>query len=213
MTPRYLTKARPLGRAVLKITLAASMRCLTFELTGARRQDALARTERMYRVPQSGPRGPAVARPVERGVRQRCTLQAMEVASPTNCCSRCRTFAATRGVPPQPMCPAPMLPLDLTPAKLGRAGLTAQRIEFRAWPPTKWSGSMWHGGSQSLWVRDAFGRTLRRSLTERDLGSHGTGTLAVPTLDVLRLRRLVAVQPTPPGADSAGLPQACPCAA
>ena len=42
---------------------------LTFELTGPRRQDALARTEKMYRVPQSGPRWPAVAGPVERGVR------------------------------------------------------------------------------------------------------------------------------------------------
>jgi hypothetical protein len=42
---------------------------LTFELTGALRQDALARLARMYRVPPTGPRWPAVARPVERGVR------------------------------------------------------------------------------------------------------------------------------------------------
>jgi hypothetical protein len=45
---------------------------LTFELTGPRRQDALARAEIMYRVPQLGPRWPAVAGPVERGVRQHC---------------------------------------------------------------------------------------------------------------------------------------------
>ena len=43
---------------------------LTFELTGARRQDALARLVKMYLVPPTGPRWPAVARPVERGVRQ-----------------------------------------------------------------------------------------------------------------------------------------------
>jgi hypothetical protein len=42
---------------------------ITFELTGHRRQDALARAEKMYRVPQPGPRWPAVAGPVERGVR------------------------------------------------------------------------------------------------------------------------------------------------
>jgi hypothetical protein len=45
------------------------VRGLTFELTGPRRQDALARAERMYRVPQFGPRWPAVAGPVERVVR------------------------------------------------------------------------------------------------------------------------------------------------
>ena len=44
--------------------------CLTFELTGARRRDALARLAKMYSVPPTGPRWPAVARPVERGVRQ-----------------------------------------------------------------------------------------------------------------------------------------------
>ena len=44
---------------------------LTFELTGARRQDALARLAKMYRVPPTGPRRPAVARPVERVVRPR----------------------------------------------------------------------------------------------------------------------------------------------
>ena len=47
------------------------LRRLTFELTGPRRQDALARAEKMYRVPQLGPRWPAVAGPVERGVRHR----------------------------------------------------------------------------------------------------------------------------------------------
>ena len=64
------TKARPPGRAVMRQDAKTPKRCLTFELTGPRRQDALARAERMYRVPQLGPRWPAVAGPVERGVRQ-----------------------------------------------------------------------------------------------------------------------------------------------
>ena len=46
-----------------------SLRGLTFELRGPQRQDALARTEKMYRVPQAGPRWPAVGAPLERGVR------------------------------------------------------------------------------------------------------------------------------------------------
>ena len=49
----------------------AALRGLTFELTGPWRRGALARTERMYCVPQAGPRCPAVAGPVERGVRRR----------------------------------------------------------------------------------------------------------------------------------------------
>jgi hypothetical protein len=43
---------------------------LTFELTGPLRWDGLARAGKMYRVPQAGPRRPAVAGPVvQRGVR------------------------------------------------------------------------------------------------------------------------------------------------
>jgi hypothetical protein len=43
---------------------------LTFELTGPLRWDGLARAGKMYRVPQAGPRQPAVAGPVvQRGVR------------------------------------------------------------------------------------------------------------------------------------------------
>ena len=43
---------------------------LTFELTGPQRQDDLARARKMYRVPQAGPRRPAVGGPVvQRGVR------------------------------------------------------------------------------------------------------------------------------------------------
>ena len=42
---------------------------LTFEVTGRRRQDALARTGKMYRVPRAGPRWPAVGAPVDRRVR------------------------------------------------------------------------------------------------------------------------------------------------
>jgi len=46
------------------------LRCLTFELTGPRRWDGLARAGKMYCVPQAGPRRPAVGGPVvQRGVR------------------------------------------------------------------------------------------------------------------------------------------------
>jgi hypothetical protein len=45
---------------------------LTFELTGPMRRDGLARAGKMYRVPQTGPRRPAVVGPVvQRGVRRR----------------------------------------------------------------------------------------------------------------------------------------------
>jgi len=48
------------------------LRGLTFELTGPLRRDGLARAGKMYRVPQAGPRRPAVAGPVvQRGVRRR----------------------------------------------------------------------------------------------------------------------------------------------
>ena len=48
------------------------LRCLTFELTGPLRRDGLARAGKMYRVPQAGPRQPAVGGPVvQRGVRPR----------------------------------------------------------------------------------------------------------------------------------------------
>ena len=44
---------------------------LTFELTGPQRRDGLARAGKMYRVPQAGPRQPAVGGPVvQRGVRR-----------------------------------------------------------------------------------------------------------------------------------------------
>jgi hypothetical protein len=45
------------------------VRGLTFEVTGVRRQDALARLAKMHRVPPTGPRWLAVARPVDQGVR------------------------------------------------------------------------------------------------------------------------------------------------
>jgi len=46
------------------------LRGLTFELTGPLRWDGLARAGKMYRVPQAGPRRPAVVGPVvQRGVR------------------------------------------------------------------------------------------------------------------------------------------------
>ena len=49
---------------------------ITFELTGPLRRDGLARAGRMYRVPQTGPRRPAVVGPVvQRGVMPRPHLQ------------------------------------------------------------------------------------------------------------------------------------------
>ena len=52
------------------------MRGLTFELSGQQRQDASARTEKMYRVPQAGHWWPAVGAPLERGVRPHCAAHA-----------------------------------------------------------------------------------------------------------------------------------------
>ena len=46
--------------------------CLTFELTGRRRQDAKPGLAKMYRVPPDRAWWPAVAAPVERGVRPHC---------------------------------------------------------------------------------------------------------------------------------------------
>ena len=45
------------------------LRCLTFELSGRQRQDASARTAKMYRVPPAGRWWPAAGAPLERGVR------------------------------------------------------------------------------------------------------------------------------------------------
>jgi hypothetical protein len=51
--------------------VAFGLRGLTFELTGPMRRDGLARAGRKCRVPQTGPRQPAVAGPVvQRGVRR-----------------------------------------------------------------------------------------------------------------------------------------------
>jgi hypothetical protein len=51
---------------------------LTFELSGRQRQDASARTEKKYRVPQSGRWWPAVGAPLERGVRPHSATQSEE---------------------------------------------------------------------------------------------------------------------------------------
>jgi hypothetical protein len=50
-------------------TDTAFLGCLTFELSGRRRQDARARQQKMYTVPAGGPWWPAVGAPLERGVR------------------------------------------------------------------------------------------------------------------------------------------------
>ena len=65
-------------------------RCLTFELSGRRRQDARARAEKMYRVPQAGRWWSAVGAPLERGVRRHfrsvvreCTCPPLNVITDT----------------------------------------------------------------------------------------------------------------------------------
>ena len=50
---------------------AAALCCLTFELTGSRRQDARPGLVKMYCVPPARAWWPAVGAPVERRVRQR----------------------------------------------------------------------------------------------------------------------------------------------
>ena len=63
-------RGEALGRAVSSATEAASD-CLTFELSGRRRQDARPGPVKMYRVPPDRAWWPAVGAPVERGVRHR----------------------------------------------------------------------------------------------------------------------------------------------
>ena len=46
--------------------------CLTFELSGRRRQDARPGLAKMYRVPPDRAWWPAVGAPLERGVRHQC---------------------------------------------------------------------------------------------------------------------------------------------
>ena len=65
-------QSTPTGALSAGVLHGGFLCCLTFELSGRRRQDARARTEKMYRVPQAGPWWPAVGAPLERGVRQRC---------------------------------------------------------------------------------------------------------------------------------------------
>jgi hypothetical protein len=50
--------------------------CLTFELSGRRRQDASDRPEKMDGVPQAGRWWPAVGAPFERGVRHHWAVAA-----------------------------------------------------------------------------------------------------------------------------------------
>ena len=64
-------KARPFGRAVWTLAIAVMLRCLTFELSGRRRQDAKPGLAKMDRVPPDRAWWPAVGAPLERGVRRR----------------------------------------------------------------------------------------------------------------------------------------------
>ncbi len=59
-------------RQILGEGLGSELRRLTFELTGRQRQDAKPGLAKMYRVPPDRAWWPAVAAPVERGVRPRC---------------------------------------------------------------------------------------------------------------------------------------------
>ncbi len=57
------------------------MRCLTFELSGRRRQDAKPGPVKMYRVPPARAWWPAVGAPLERGVRPHCACGESELHS------------------------------------------------------------------------------------------------------------------------------------
>ena len=66
-------RGEALGRAVTAAAEAASD-CLTFELSGRRRQDARPGLAKMYRVPPDRAWWPAVGAPLERRVRPCCAL-------------------------------------------------------------------------------------------------------------------------------------------
>jgi len=88
---------RALKAARAKITRLC---CLTLELTGPLRQGSLARAEKMYRVPQTGPRWLAVAGPVERRVRRQ-RLAAGHRHKTNNCSQFClRCYGCTHMVYP-----------------------------------------------------------------------------------------------------------------
>ena len=65
--------------------------CLTFELSGRRRQDARPGLAKMYRVPPDRAWWPAVGAPLERGVRQRVAVVEVQAK-----CSRSNSGALTR---------------------------------------------------------------------------------------------------------------------
>ena len=84
-------RTRPLGRAVWRRATFLTLRCLTFELSGRRRQDARPRLAKMYCVPPDRAWWPAVGAPLERGVRQRAAVVEVQAK-----CSRSKFGALTR---------------------------------------------------------------------------------------------------------------------
>ena len=62
-------------RTFCRSTARCPLCCLTFELSGRRRQDARSGLAKMYRVPPDRAWWPAVGAPLERGVRQHFSLQ------------------------------------------------------------------------------------------------------------------------------------------
>ena len=99
------------------------LRRLTFELSGRRRQDARPGLAKMYRVPQDRAWRPAVGAPLERGVRQRAAVVAVQAKS-----SRSNFGALTRR--PRWRHEVMASPGDDRPA-LTRAGTGART---RLWP-------------------------------------------------------------------------------
>jgi len=65
----WLFSSRRQALTLLEKCTAAAMCCLTFELSGRRRQDARPGPVKMYRVPPARAWWPAVGAPLERGVR------------------------------------------------------------------------------------------------------------------------------------------------
>ena len=84
-------KTRPLGRALWPHANTGSLRCLTFELSRHRRWDTRARLAKMYCVLPAGPAWHAVGARLERGVRQRAAVVAVQAK-----CSRSNFGALTR---------------------------------------------------------------------------------------------------------------------
>ena len=119
---------------------------LTLEVTGRRRQDASARTVKMYRVPPAGRWWPAVGAPVDRGVRQRRdhVPSALHAAVQIGVMDWPASLTATRSAPTALaglMCGAAASALR----RAHTLSAAARRTDFRSTRPKRGSISSCHG--------------------------------------------------------------------